>query len=399
MTVGGAASLAAATSGNAGGGDERPDWVEPLVALLVRDGQDRRPPSTRERAERVALRYAGFLRWLERPHDSDTCIVCLKGHDWPGQFLFHVGQPTVIVAPQGHGKTNAVSFLTELALGHRRDWDIYTNVPFPWFEDLKGTVPGPLNLYPVHSATGLMAGIANTVLRDRIPAVVLDESGQWLSSHDWRSGGAESWTKFTYVERHFRTRGPVLIYHTWKTVLEPLRQEGDLRGSYCRVIKARGKYRIARVEDRSRWWVVEQSALPYLTLGLRGFDMDLDFKELGEHLSGSLTTVAQQVLDYLSALAEQRADEAEVAAAEARLAHSEAVAARNLGVAERHAAHEERMESIIGAFMEDPALTIRQAAAQFSSSHSTLVELKATAQRRLRRAGQAPSLQVTGAGP
>jgi hypothetical protein len=389
LTAGRAAPLASATCGSAEGGTDCPDWVEPLAALLVRDGLDRRPATTAERADRIALRYASFLRWLERPHDALECVVCLKAHDWPGQFLFHTGQPTVVVAPQGHGKTNAASYLMELALGHRREWDVYTNVPFPWFEDLQGAVPAPPRLFAVHSATELMAGIANTVLQDRIPAVVLDESGQWLSSHDWRSGGAESWTKFTYVERHFRTRGPVLVYHTWKTVLEPLRQEGDLRGSYCRVIKAQGKYRIARVEDRSRWWVVEQSALPYLTLGLRGFDMDLDFKELGSRLSGSLTAVAQQALDYLSGLAERRAAEADQVAQEARDAHEAAVTNRNAAMARRDDAFEWRNEEIVRQFVELPETTNVEVRARYRTNIGgpLLARLRAEADRRREQVG------------
>jgi hypothetical protein len=399
LTVGGAASLAGAASENADGGADRPDWVEPLAALLVSDGQDRRPPTTPERAERIALRYAAFLRWLEQPHADHSCLVCLKSHDWPGGFFFHTGQPTILVAPQGHGKTMAATYLTELALGHRREWDVYTNVPFPWFEDLRGTVPAPPRLFSVHSGIELAEGIANSVLQDRVPAAVLDESGQWLSSHDWRSDAAESWTKFTYVERHFRTRGPVLVYHTWKTVLEPFRDEGDLRGSYCRVVKRAGKYRIGRVEDRSRWWTVEYSALPYLSLGLRGFDMNLDWEALGKQLGGSVHSCARQVLAFTAEARDQAAAEAALEVQEARMEHAASVANVQRAVSEQNRAWVRRREEIIRRFEVDPSFTSRQAVREYGASSSYVARLRRLAWERKNADGQGEAYAVRQAPP
>ncbi len=359
------------------------DWIQPLADLLREDRSDSRPPLSPERAESVARRYRAWLSRLESPPGDMERLWSTESRTWPADLFFHVGKPTILVAPQGHGKTNAAAFLVQMALRLRRDWDVYTNIPFPWDQELEGVVPKPPNLHSVHNAVDLMRGVANTILAGRRPAAVLDESGQWLSSHDWRSDAAEAMTKFVYVERHFRLRGPVLVYHTWKTVLEPFRQEGDLRGSYCRVIRAHGTYRIAREEDRTTWWGIHESDLPYLTVGLTGFDMNLDFQELGSRLRGSIRTVAQQVLDYLQQLEDRRAEEENVAALEARETHVASVANMELAVAEQHQAMLDRRERIIRRFMEDPSYTSRRAVREEGASSSYVAALREIARLRM----------------
>ncbi len=372
------------------------DWTETLGESIEEDRVDR--GLDRESALRRALRYREWLEALPEKHDRSACEDEEFIRRWPGDLCFHAGQATVFVARQGGGKTNTLSYLVQKAIEHRPEWDVYTNVPFPWDGALRGVVPAPPRLHSVRSMSGLLRGVAETILANRIPAVAIDEMDQATTSHEWASERSESWMKFLYVERHFRVRGPLLAYHVYEHVPLPLRRIGDLRGSYFRVVVRGGERRLARVEDTSTWWVVRESVLPFLTLGLRGFALDVDMSDLEDRLDGDRRTVARQVLSYLAEEERRRREEEGMDAAGARAAHAAAVARRDAGIAERHLAQAERLETIVHAFMEDPNLTIRRAAERFGSSHSTLIELKATALRRLREssASASPALHATG---
>lgn len=385
-------------------GPPEPAWVPLLANLMLEDREDK--GETEDGSLRRARRYTRFLEFVTpagpryHEHDALTCAEETAIRQWPANLGFHLGQASVFVAGQGKGKTNAVSFLIGKALAHRPDWDVYTNVPYPWDPraPLAGVVPSPPNLHHVDDMVGLLRGVATTILAGRKPAVAIDETDQAVTSHEWSTDRAESWTRFLFVERHFRVRGPLLVYHYFESVPLPLRRSGDLRGSYFRVVVRGGERRLARVEDTSQWWVVGESALPFLTLGWGGFDINVDMADLEKRLAGGHKQVAETVLEYLVELEETRAEEAEVAAAEARLAHAEALAASHRGLAERHDAHEARYEEIVQAFATDPKLTIRAAAERFHTSHTTAVDLKAVARRRRERTAES-LLPVTGVRP
>ncbi|MGI0128612.1 MAG: hypothetical protein ACREEC_00395, partial [Thermoplasmata archaeon] len=368
-----------------GAGGPVTDWMERLAETIFEDRIDR--GVSLEGAMRRARRYKAWLAVLPEQHDRATCEEELLIRKWPGDLCFHTGQATVFVARQGAGKTNTLSYLIEKAVEHRPEWDIYTNVPYPWDGPLGNTVPAPRNLYAVRSMTGLLRGVANSILADRIPAIAIDEMDQASTSHEWASERSESWTKFLFVERHFRVRGPLLAYHVYEHVPLPLRRVGDLRGSYFRVVVLGGERLLARVEDTSQWWVVRESVLPYQTLGLRGFSLDLDMADLESHLDGDRKQVAKQAITYLDELEKRRREEAEIEEAEAREAHAAALADVDLAIAEQHRARLDRREEIIRAFLEEPGLTIRAAKERFNASSTYLVDLRQIAKRRQRQSG------------
>ncbi len=184
------------------------------------------------------------------------------------------------------------------------------------------------------------------------------------------------------MERHFRVRGPLLAYHVFEHVPLPLRRKGDLRGSYYRVVVLGGERLLACVEDLSAWWGVRESLLPYLTLGLRGFDLDVDMADLERHIEGSHKDVARQTLAYLDDFEEHRREQAVIDEAHARQNHAAALAAVNQAVAEQHRARLDRRERIIRAFQERPDLTVRAAQAEFNASAKYLVELRTIAVQR-----------------
>ncbi|MGI0151386.1 MAG: hypothetical protein ACREC5_05570, partial [Thermoplasmata archaeon] len=149
------------------------DWTETLAETIREDRVDRGVDL--EGAHRRALRYRKWLEALPEGHDRSTCADEEYIRRWPGDLCFHTGQATVFVARQGAGKTNTLSYLVQKAIEHRPEWDLYTNVPFPWDGPLRGVVPTPPRLHSVRSMSGLLRGVAGTILEDRIPAVAIEE--------------------------------------------------------------------------------------------------------------------------------------------------------------------------------------------------------------------------------
>ena len=274
------------------------EWVPPLADMILDDRVDRGVTPTRalERAEH----YRRWLDSLSSPHDRRACPEEEKIRLWPGSLCFHKGQATVVVGSQGKGKTNLLAFLIERAIRHRQEWEIYSNIPFPWDEELAGIVPPPPRLHSISTMSELLRGIAQTVLAGREPAVVIDEMDQVATSHEWMTERSESWTKFLFVERHLRVWGPILAYHVREHVPLPLRANAALRGSYLRVIVRHGKHQFVRAEDPTYFGGIWESVLPFLTLGLRGFEIDVDMRELQTVARGSHRRVAELTLQVPS---------------------------------------------------------------------------------------------------
>jgi hypothetical protein len=354
------------------------DWTGPLANAILEDRIDR--GETAEGSRRKAERYRRFLRSLEAPHDVATCTLERAIRRWPGDLCFHAGQASVFVARQGAGKTNAISFLIQKALRHRPAWDVYTNVPFPWDGELKGIVPSPANLHAVGAMSELLRGIGQTILANRIPAVAIDEMDQATTSHEWASDRSESWTKFLFVERHFRVRGPLLAYHVYEHVPLPLRRAGALRGSYFRVVVRGGERRLARVEDLSTWWVVGESSLPFQTLGLRGFDIDVDMADLETHLDGNRKQVALQLLAYLDARAQAKT-----------AGDAQGMSEAELSPAARRAERAKTLEQIVEALVAGPKLKSRPLMEQFHVGPRTIRDLRVVADRRRLHLRDAPA--------
>jgi len=298
---------------------------------------------------------------------------------------------SVFVAPQGKGKTNTFCRLIELALAHRPSWDIYTNAPFLW-EAVPGA-PRPPRLFPVRRMSEFLEGMwAHTLPSGRIPALAVDESDQFASGHDWYKDEGESWTRFLYVERHFRVRGPLLAYHVYEHVPQPLRRSGDLRGSYFRLVLVGREHRLVRVEDPSQWFAVDETNLPFGSLGLRGFKIDLDMGELEEELTGStLPELCRQGLNYL---ARHRAAEAH--ADRAGSVNRELVAAERESRDKVKGAATRRREEIIAWWLEHLGAETAECCARFTTSRRFAVETRQAAREELIRRGIPDSAKLPG---
>jgi hypothetical protein len=356
------------------------DWVDRLADVLLDDRIDQ--GWTEASARAAAERYRRWHEALSVPHDPSTCALERDIHRWPGDLGFHTGRSSVFVARQGAGKTNAIAFLIQHALVHRPDWDIYTNVPFPWDYFPGAGIPGPPHLHPVRSMSAMLRGMANSELAGRIPAVATDEMDQAISSHTWREDADESWTKFLYIERHLRVRGPLMAFHVYEHVPLSLRRVGDLRGSYFRVVVLGGERLLARVEDQTQWWAVGESDLPFLSTGLRGFSIDVNMGDLENHVDGDRKTVARQILSYLDELDTKRRESGELGPDEARGRHSASVEEVHRAAAEDHGAKLARREEVIAAILREPNLTARELQARFHVSSRKAVELRKVAELR-----------------
>ena len=228
------------------------DWVPRLADAIREDRVDQPGGCSESEAMERAVRYREWRECLPKIGAEERARFerIRMGVRLGGDIGFHRGAATVITARMGAGKTNTVAFLMEKAIAYRPDWDVYTNVPFPWSEDPELGVPAPPRLFAVSDMVGLLRGVATSLQAGHVPAVVIDETDQAFTSHDWATNESESWMRFIFIERHLRVRGPILVYHLYAHVPLPLRREGALRGSYLKVIVRNGQRWIIRKEDK-----------------------------------------------------------------------------------------------------------------------------------------------------
>ncbi|MGI0151711.1 MAG: C2H2-type zinc finger protein, partial [Thermoplasmata archaeon] len=214
----------------------------------------------------------------------------------------------------GKGKSNFAAWAIEKVLETRPTWDVYTTLPFPWDPSGGGPPEGEPwgRIHPVSSLSEVLRGAAESAQAGRVPAVVIDEMDQAVTSHDWMSEEARSWQRLVNIERHLRIRGPLLVYHAYRHIPVVLR-EGTMLKSMMQVIVKDGAHWVIRREEEG-FLYVPATVLPYLAYGLRGFDIDVDVQDMERHLNGSAEAVRQQLLAYLDQQEARRAEQAERAA-------------------------------------------------------------------------------------
>ena len=223
--------------------------------------------------------------------------------------MLRAGRGAALYAAQGRGKTNALAFVTQLVLRYRPEWEVFTNVPYPWWARAGETPP---RLHLVESLSGLLRGLSNRTVDGKWSAVLIDEFDQVDTSHSWASAGSESWAKYLFVARHYMTRGPLVVFHSFNFI--PLTIRGGDVGSPFKLVNVHGERRIGDLENPKGPWVgvIPESDLPYLTFGLRGFRIDVDVQDLegqftGPEFAGDVEAVARTTLAYLDTLATRSA--------------------------------------------------------------------------------------------
>lgn len=255
---------------------------------------------TREQAEKAAIRYETWLDDLAAPS-----VLTEQGRKTLNyvldRSLLRPGRGAALYAAQGKGKTNVLAVITQLTLRYRPEWEIFTNVPYPWWA---GGGRAPPRIHLIESLSELLEGLSRRTLMGRWSAVIIDEFDQADTSHSWASAGSESWAKYLFVARHYLTRGPLVVFHSFHFI--PLTIRGGSVGSPFKLIVRKGERVIADLESPDGAWVgtYPESELPFLTFGLRGFRLDVDVGELesrftGPRFAGDVTAVAETTLEYL----------------------------------------------------------------------------------------------------
>lgn len=269
-----------------------------LVEAILRD---RSPYGwSREEAERAAARYETWLQDLTHP-----AVPSEKGRGSLqyvlDRCLLRPGRGAALYGAQGKGKTNVLAVVTQLVLRYRPAWDVFSNVPYPWWA---GAGAAPPRLHLTESLSDLLEGLSRRTLEGRWSAVIIDEFDQVDTSHSWASAGSESWAKYLFVARHYLTRGPLVVFHSFHYI--PLTIRGGSVGSPFKLIVRDGERVVADLENPDGAWVgtYPESDLPFLTFGLRGFRLDVDVQELesrftGPRFAGDVTAVAETTLEYL----------------------------------------------------------------------------------------------------
>ncbi len=275
--------------------------MTPDVKLVEAILRDRSPYEwTKEDAERAALQHETWLDDLANPpalteQGRKTLNYVLD------RSLLRPGRGAALYATQGKGKTNVLAVVSQLVLRYRPEWEVFTNVPYPWWS---GAGRAPPRVHLIESLSELLEGLSQRTLQGRWSAVIIDEFDQVDTSHSWASAGSESWARYLFVARHYLTRGPLVVFHSFHFI--PLTIRGGSVGSPFKLIVRKGERVIADLENPDRGWVgtYPESDLPFLTFGLRGFRLDVDVGQLesrftGPRFAGDVTAVAQTTLEYL----------------------------------------------------------------------------------------------------
>ena len=271
---------------------------ESLVEMILRD---RSPYGwDRQRAVEAAERYESWLRGLATPRQPSEESQRKVRHVLE-RSLLRAGRGAALYAAQGRGKTNALAVVTQLVLVNRPDWEVFTNVPYPWWS---GHGRAPPRMHLTESLSGLLKALSERTLKGKWSAVIIDEFDQSDTSHSWATDASESWAKYLFIARHYMTRGPLVVFHSFSFIPKTIR--GGAVGSPFKLVNRGGERAIADLENPDGEWVctVPESDLPYLTFGLRGFKIDVDVQELeaqftGPEFAGDVEAVAKATLKYL----------------------------------------------------------------------------------------------------
>lgn len=224
---------------------------------------------------------------------------------WLDSLLFNHALPTVVRAPNGAGKTYLLSWALMRAAVLHPDWDFYTNVPWFWAANERLREFMMPNFHEVAKMSDILIGSANSVLNDRIPCVGIDEMEEAVDSHSWQDRehkkGAESWRKFTYVKRHLKIRGPLLVYHSWEDIPNYMRKRRVVTDHFRIVIHEGQRYIFSR-RTRPYCLVITGQVIPYSKYGWNDFSIDVDMEKLRLAIgkTSQVKVAAQRVLDNIN---------------------------------------------------------------------------------------------------
>jgi len=220
-------------------------------------------------------KHIDFLRDYERLQVKETPCG-LPINEWISKF-FYAGRPTVIVAPNGEGKTYFASWIIRKAMIQHKNWVFLSNIPF-YFFDSRFKELRPPNLFQVKSLSEVLMIVANNILKKYNTVLVLDETEHFSSSHNWRDS---NWIAFINISRHLLIRGPLLIYHATNLIPYEIRS-GQIGNQIMPIMIQNGKRYIANFSTKPHVLEISSSdpIFPYSHLGWGGFNPNIDVIQL-----------------------------------------------------------------------------------------------------------------------
>jgi hypothetical protein len=256
-----------------------------IIGELVADG------TPRKKAERWTDIFA---EWLDSFNKKEIVLEPRSYAEyWINTIFFPAGYGTTVFARQGMGKTNLASFLMQTGVVLHPNWVFLHTIPFP--EVVKEKMKD--RFIEVRNAREMMLRIIELIRGDKVPVLCLDEFDSVFSSRSFNSRQAKSWLAFTWRQRHFSVRGPLMLYHDVKTIPPPIRNK-ELGGEIL-WIKGWEDERYISNPDLRYYFRIGRAKIPYLSHGNIGFEIDLDFNSLLNRVSGSQEEAIDQIEEKL----------------------------------------------------------------------------------------------------
>lgn len=224
------------------------------------------------------------------------------------------GISTNLFAKMGGGKSNTISFIIQIILILKPEWDILTNVPLIFSPAMYGDRYFPEykidRVKFIFNMSQLMMESANSVLNDRIPTVIIDEFDSGLTTNEMRSKGGQNLRDYIYLERHYDTQGPLFIYHARKDIPVPLRTNTLSHAVYMvayyynRTARGRTKRVVSNPESWNermaggyRYLPIPLTSLPYYNQGTSQITiLDVDMQWLNANVKGIKKDAARDIL-------------------------------------------------------------------------------------------------------
>ena len=192
----------------------------------------------------------------------------------------------------------------------RPDWDPITNLPFIFAtktRDIQGYNIDRIKI--ITSMSTLLRTQAKAMLSGRVSPVIIDEADSAYIAPQTRSEKGISMKTYIYVERHFDTKGPLMIYHRGKDIPTELRNEDVSHGVFeiAWYINRKRNIRKRVVSNPTKWsyrdntsyFPIPLTMIPYHNQGFGSFWIDVDMQWINQRLNGTQEDVARQLPEIL----------------------------------------------------------------------------------------------------
>jgi len=286
-----------------------------------------RKTSAKERGKKAYLWYMKYKEYEASGFDTrkieEIFGISQEEQDileyWIEKILPH-GLATSVFAKAGSGKSNLSTFLIQAILIMKPDWDVITTLPLIFSYLMDGSKHFPeYNIDRVHFVTTsgeMLIEEAKIGLKNRIPAIILDEFDTALISIQMIGKVGTNLKDYMFVERHYDVRGPMLIYHTRKDIPVTMRNKiisADvfMVTTYHNRLTRKIKHVLSNPEidkmaterglyGKERYLPIPMSTLPYYNQGTSTFDlMDVDMQWFNMHLSGTKKDALKKILTMI----------------------------------------------------------------------------------------------------